>query len=183
MRPQTEYIITKSEVHAYAEDWLGTAIRLSIRVTNVRDRCLLQVLLIAAARVVSLFAVCRRSGRCPDGSNDSQCPGGHVAGNDRTRTPTELGLGHACAQGLATQVPHGGDRFDADSLSRQPALREKEIFRGEPKSGTTHFHAYATAVVLHKGLSLHLGHHARRVRRLDERGAPDGCWRLSVGGA
>ena len=31
----------------------------------------------------------------------------------------------------------------------QPALNK--IFRGEPKSGTTHFHAYATAVVLHKG--------------------------------
>ena len=33
----------------------------------------------------------------------------------------------------------------------QPAHDAKEIFRGEPKSGTTHFHAYATAVVLHKG--------------------------------
>ena len=33
----------------------------------------------------------------------------------------------------------------------RPALDKKEIFRGEPKSGTTHFHAYATAVVLHKG--------------------------------
>ena len=33
----------------------------------------------------------------------------------------------------------------------QPALDPKEIFRGEPKSGTTHFHAYASAVVLHKG--------------------------------
>ena len=33
----------------------------------------------------------------------------------------------------------------------QPAHDAKEIFRGEPKAGTTHFHAYATAVVLHKG--------------------------------
>jgi hypothetical protein len=31
MRSQTEYIITKSEVHAYAEDWLGTALRLEYK--------------------------------------------------------------------------------------------------------------------------------------------------------
>jgi putative transposase len=33
----------------------------------------------------------------------------------------------------------------------QPAYDKKEIYRSQPKSGTTHFHAYATAVVLHKG--------------------------------
>jgi len=33
----------------------------------------------------------------------------------------------------------------------QPARDKKEIYRGEPKSGTTHFHAYATAAVVHKG--------------------------------
>ena len=33
----------------------------------------------------------------------------------------------------------------------QPAYDEKEIYRGEPKSGTTHFHACGTAVIVHKG--------------------------------
>ena len=33
----------------------------------------------------------------------------------------------------------------------QPAYDEKEIYRSKAKSGTTHFHAYATAVVVHKG--------------------------------
>jgi putative transposase len=33
----------------------------------------------------------------------------------------------------------------------QPAEDESEICRSAPKSGTTHFHAYATAVVVHKG--------------------------------
>jgi putative transposase len=39
----------------------------------------------------------------------------------------------------------------------QPARDEKEIYRSEPKSGTTHFHAYATAVVVHKGHRYTLG--------------------------
>jgi hypothetical protein len=33
----------------------------------------------------------------------------------------------------------------------QPHLDKKEIYRSAPKSGTTHFHAYATAAVVHKG--------------------------------
>ena len=33
----------------------------------------------------------------------------------------------------------------------QPAQSEKEIYRSKPKSGTSHFHAYATAVAVHKG--------------------------------
>ena len=59
MRSQTEYIITKAEVHAYAEDWLGTALRLEYQGYKCSTSTLLQVLLIAAARVVSLFAACR----------------------------------------------------------------------------------------------------------------------------
>ena len=33
----------------------------------------------------------------------------------------------------------------------QPAHDQEEIYRCKPKSGTTHFHAYATAVVVHQG--------------------------------
>src|SRR5208337_3971560 len=62
-------------------------------------------------------------GRRADRSNDSQCPGGHLAGNDRTGTPTELGLGHTHAQRLAAQVSHAGDRFDADPLPWETSSR------------------------------------------------------------
>jgi putative transposase len=33
----------------------------------------------------------------------------------------------------------------------QPANDKKEIYRSKPKSGTSHFHAYATAAVVHNG--------------------------------
>src|SRR2546428_624334 len=33
----------------------------------------------------------------------------------------------------------------------QPLHSEDEVYRGQAKSGTTHFHAYATAYVVHKG--------------------------------
>ena len=75
MRSQTEYIITKSEVHAYAEDWLGTALRLEYQGYKCSTSVLLNILLIAAARVVSLFAACRSLADAPTDQNHSQCPG------------------------------------------------------------------------------------------------------------
>ena len=85
------------------------------------------------------------------GTNDSQCLGSDAAGNRRTRTSLEPRPGPKRAQGVATQVAMVAIDLTLIPYHGKPALDKKEIFRGEPKSGTTHFHAYATAVVVHKG--------------------------------
>ena len=151
MRSQTEYIITKAEVHAYAEDWLGTALRLEYQGYKCSTSTLLQILLIAAARVVSVFAACR---------DLADAPSDQTIRNALAATLPEIAeLERRLNLALVTHVPKAlrrKSRMVAIDLTLipyhgQPALDKKEIFRGEPKSGTTHFHAYATAVVLHKG--------------------------------
>jgi len=151
MRSQTEYIITKAEVQAYAEDWLGTALRLEYQGYKCSTSTLLQVLLIAAARVVSVFAACR---------DLADAPSDQTIRNALAATLPEIAeLERRLNLALVTHVPKAlrrKSRMLAIDLTLipyhgQPALDKKEIFRGEPKSGTTHFHAYATAVVLHKG--------------------------------
>lgn len=151
MRSSGEYIITKSEVHAYAEDWLGTALRLEYQGYKCTTSVLLQILLIAAARVVSLFAACR---------DLADAPSDQTIRNALAATlPEILELERRLNLALVTRVPRAlrrKSRMMAIDLTLipyhgQPAYDPKEIFRGEPKSGTTHFHAYATAVVLHKG--------------------------------
>ena len=47
--------------------------------------------------------------------------------------------------------PDIGHRPDVDPLPRQPFRDLDEIYRGQAKSGTSHFHAYATAYVVRKG--------------------------------
>ena len=151
MRSQREYIITKSEVHAYAEDWLQTALRLEYKGYKCSTSVLLQVLLIAAARVVSIFAACRD---LADGPSDQTIRNALAA-----TLPEMAELERRLNLALVTHVPRAlrrKSRMVAIDLTLipyhgKPALDKKEIFRGEPKSGTTHFHAYATAVVLHKG--------------------------------
>jgi hypothetical protein len=151
MRSQTEYILTKSEVYGYAEDWLEAALRLECRGYKCTTSVLLQVLLIAAARVVSLFAACRSL---------ADAPSDQTIRNALAVTLPEINeLQRRLNLALVTRVPKAlrrKSRMVAIDLTLipyhgQPAYDPKEIFRGEPKSGTTHFHAYATAVVLHKG--------------------------------
>jgi hypothetical protein len=151
MRPRTEYIITKADVHAYAEDWLGTALRLEYQGYRCSTSTLLQILLIAAARVVSIFAACRDLADAPTDQTIRNALAATLPEIDELQRRINLAL--------VTRVPRAlrrKSRMVAIDLTLipyhgEPALDKKEIFRGEPKSGTTHFHAYATAVVLHKG--------------------------------
>ncbi len=151
MRSRHDYIVTKDEVYGYAEHWLGSALRLEYEGTKCTASTLLQVLLIAAARVVSIFAACRDLADAPS----DQTIRNALAASLPELPELEWRLNRA----LATKLPkalHRKARLVAIDLTLipyhgQPLLDKKEIYRSEAKSGTTHFHAYATAVVVHKG--------------------------------
>jgi len=150
MRSQKDYIITKDEVYGYANDWLGSALRLEYEGTRCTASTLIRVLLIAAARVASIFAVCRDLADAPSDQTIRNALADTLPG----LTELERRLNSA----LATKLPKAlrrKSRMVAIDLTLipyhgQPARDEKEIYRSAPKSGTTHFHAYATAVVVHK---------------------------------
>lgn len=151
MRSRRDYIVTKDEVYGYASQWLSCALRLEYEGTKCTASTLLQVLLIAAARVVSIFAACR---------DLADAPSDQTIRNALAATlPDPPELERRLNRALATKLPKAlrrKSRMIAIDLTLipyhgQPARDAKEIYRGEPKSGTTHFHAYATAAVVHKG--------------------------------
>lgn len=157
MRSQTKYILTKSEVQAEAEHWLTTVLRLEYAGYKCTKSVLLQVLLIAAARVVSLFAACR---------DLTNAPSDQTIRNALAATLPEIAeLERRLNLALVTRLPKAllrKSRMVAIDLTLIPyhgqhAYDIKEIFRSAPKSGTTHFHAYATAIVVHKGFRYTLG--------------------------
>jgi putative transposase len=151
MRSRKDYIVTKDEVHAHAEHWLGTALGLEYRGYKCTTSVILQILLIAASRVVSLFAACRDLADAP---SDQAIRDALAA-----TLPDIAELERRLNCSLTTDLPKAlrrRSRMIAIDLTLipyhgLPAQNEKEIFRSKPKSGTTHFHAYATAVVVHKG--------------------------------
>jgi len=151
MRSQSEYIVTKADVHAYAEEWLGTALRLEYQGYKCSGSVLLQILLIAAARVVYLCSACRSL---------ADAPTDQTIRNALAATLPEMAeLERRLNLALVTRMPRAlwrKSRVVAIDLTLipyhgQPLRDAREIYRGAPKSGTTHFHAYGTAVVLHKG--------------------------------
>lgn len=151
MRSRADYIVTKDEVHGYADDWLSAALKLEYQGTQCTASTLLQVLLLAAARAASIFAVCR---------DLADAPSDQTIRNALSRSLPDIPeLERRLNRALATKLPKAlmrKARIIAIDLTLipyhgQPAHDVREIYRGKPKSGTTHFHAYATAAVLHKG--------------------------------
>jgi len=151
MRSRKEYIITKDEVHGYADHWLSTALRLEYQGYKCTTPVLLQILLIAASRVVSIAAACRDLADAPCGQTvrDALC----------ATLPDVVELEKRLNRSLCVGLPKAlrrKSRILAIDLTLipyhgKPAHDKKEIYRSKPKSGTSHFHAYATAVVVHKG--------------------------------
>ena len=151
MRSRKQYIVTKEEVHGYANQCLSSALRLEYEGTKCTSSTLFEVLLIAAARVVSIFAACRDLADAPSDQTIRNALADSLP--DIAELERRLNLS------LVTKLPkalRSKPRMLAIDLTLipyhgQPARHKKEIYRSQPKSGTTHFHAYGTAVVLHKG--------------------------------
>jgi hypothetical protein len=157
MRSPADYIVTKDEVHGYANDWLGSALRLEYEGTKCTARTLLQVLLIASARVVSIFAACRDLADAPS----DQTIRNALAASLPAIPELERRLNRALGTKLPTALVRKARMIAIDLVlipyHGSPARDKKEIYRSKPKSGTTHFHAYATVIVLHKGHRYTLG--------------------------
>lgn len=152
MRSRKEYIITKQEVHGHAEFWLEKALKFEYKGTKCTTQMLLQILLLAAARTCSVFAACQSLADAP---TDTTIRNALAATLPQNRKELEKRLNAA----LVTKLPKAllrKSRAVAIDLTLipyhgEPQLNENEIYRSQPKSGTSHFHAYATAVVVHRG--------------------------------
>lgn len=151
MRSRRDYIVAKDEVYGYARYWLVSALRLEYQGSKCTSSTLYQVLLIAAARMVSLFAACRDLAAAPSDQTIRNALAATLPAIDELERRLNRALATNLPKALrrkpriiaidVTLIPYHG----------QPAHDQRELYRSSPKSGTTHFHAYATAVVVHKG--------------------------------
>ena len=151
MRSPEQCIISKDEIYEEANVWLSTALRLEYAGYKCTTPVLFRLLLIAAARVVSLAAVCQDLADAPG----SRCVFKALQATLPDLAELERRLNRCLCHKLPkvllrksrvlaidlTLIPYHG----------KPAFDINEIFRSKSKSGTTHFHAYATAAVVHKG--------------------------------
>lgn len=118
-----------------------------------------RVLLWAAARLSSIHAACEQMRGAPSDDTIRNMLA-------RCLPPTarlQRQINAALLDAVPTKMRRGKHRYvvamDVTLIPYhgQPFADEREIYRGQAKSGTTHFHAYATVYVVHHGRRFTLG--------------------------
>lgn len=136
-----------------------------LQIEDYSKRCtasvFLSVLFFAAARVSSIFDACARLRGAPSDETIRRAA--------ITALPDLVVLERRINLALASRLPKTFRRTYSHSLGRdrsrekvsfditlipyhgEPMNDIEEVYRSQPKSGTSHFHAYATAYVVRKG--------------------------------
>ena len=150
MRPPYS-TLTPTHIYDYAASLLEPYLQWHDYGPKCTVKTLLQVLFYAAGHLCSVFAACSQLRTAPSDQAvrdalTALCP---------DPTPLEQRLNRL----FAAQIPKGlrqrSQRVAIDltlvPYPSQPHQRVEEIYRSQAKSGTTHFHAYATAYIVRRG--------------------------------
>lgn len=152
MRSENNSIISATEVHQRALQWLLNARLLKDHGPLCTAVTVWNVVLRAAARMISLFAACR----------------------DLANAPSQQALFNALEDGLPQTLPVLENRLNGALIGAiprrmrrhawqvaidwhlvpyygKPQRSRNEIYYGQPKQGTGKFHAYATACIIQYG--------------------------------
>jgi len=151
MRSRTKYNIRSREVHDHTAGTIQKHVGLADHGPKCTASVVISILLYAASRITSVFDACQRLGAAPSDQAVRDALRETLPPIDETQRRLNAGLAADLPKGLRkrrypmaidlTLIPYHGEPY------RSP----EEIYRGEPKSGTSHFHAYATAYVVREG--------------------------------
>jgi Transposase DDE domain len=150
MRPPHR-ILNRNQVHRLAAEHLQAHLQFKDYKRKTSAQILWSLLLAAAARITSLSDAC---GRLDDAPSDETARKALLA-----TLPDYCALQRQLNAALAGHLPKTLRRhlqrlaIDLTLIPYhgQPLGDLNEIYRGQAKSGTSHFHAYATAYVVRKG--------------------------------
>lgn len=146
-----QYILTPAHVHHRAQ---GLLVR-HLRLTDYGEVCpaatLVAVVFAACSRLTSLFAAALGLRRAPSGETVRQALLHNLPGADELQRR----FNDALVADLPRAARQRRQRLAADltlvPYHGRPQDSELEVYRGQAKSGTSHFHAYATLYLVSKG--------------------------------
>lgn len=153
MRSKTSSIVSDRQVQALAESWLREAMPLKDVGWKCTAQRLWQIVLLAAARMCSLFAACRDLADAP--SDDAVLRALARCLPKRPLTLEQWLEPALAGQHLPKALLKRKRRIAIDwhliPYHGEPDRHANELYHSHPKSGTTKFHAYATACIVEKG--------------------------------
>jgi putative transposase len=146
-----QYTLTRAHVHHHAQQILQAHLRL----TDYGDTCpaatLVAVVFAACARLTSLCAAALGLRGAPSGETVRQA----LLHNLPDADELERRFNRALVADLPRALRRRRQRLAADltlvPYHGQPQVSDLEVYRSQAKSGTSHFHAYATLYLVSKG--------------------------------
>lgn len=146
-----QYTLTPKDIYRYAASVLQPHLQWPDHGPKCTVTTLLQIMFYAAAQLCSIFAAC---GRLRDAPSDQAVRDALAALCPEAET-LEQQLNASFAAQLPKAVTKRRWRLAIDLNLRpyygQAHRRAEEVYRSQAKSGTTHFHAYATCYIVHQG--------------------------------
>jgi hypothetical protein len=146
-----DHTITRGSVRQHAAELLRTHLRLNDFSRTCTVRVVLSVLFCACSRLCSLTAACFCLLRAPGRETVRKA----VLGALTTRDELLRRLNGALSCEVPRALRRREQRVAADLVlipyHGQPMIDPAEVYRSQARSGTTHFHAYATAYVNYRG--------------------------------
>lgn len=152
MRSRKSYSVSSGEVHRWTLNWLLAANLLKDHGWLCTAVTVLNIVVRAAARSISIAAACRDMSEAP---SDEAVMTALEKGIPKTLSVLERRLNEA----LTGQMPRRMRRrkwqvaidFHLAPYYGRPHKSKNELYYGKPKQGTKYFHAYATACIVDRG--------------------------------
>jgi len=146
------HTITSQDVHQWTLDFLLASGLLKDHGWLCTAAMVWNVLLRAAARMSSVFAACRD---LANGPSDQAVLNALIDGMPKTLRVLERRLNEALTAPLPRRLTRRPWPVAIDwhlvPYYGKPARSRNELYYGKPQRGTTKFHAYGTACIVHKG--------------------------------
>jgi len=152
MRSRKDSIVSSTEVHQWALQWLLDARLLKDHGWLCKAAVVWSVLLRAAARTTSVFAACRDLAHAP---SQQAVFTALVEGLPKTLRVLERRLNEALIIAHPRSLRRRSWQVAIDlhlvPYYGEPDSSRNEIYYGKPRQGTSRFHAYATACIVQYG--------------------------------
>jgi len=159
-----QYTLTSQHVHARAADLLQDHLDLADYGRSCPASVLTRLLLAAAAWLTSLSEACQRFRHAPSRETARKALHANLTTTDELQRRLNDALCDRLPKGLRRRPQDlAGDLTLVPYHGQPEPGEEDEVYRGQAKDGTTHFHAYASLYVVHNGRRFTVA--LRRVRK------------------
>ena len=146
-----QYTITPKDVQLHAANLCQQHLKLRDHGPKCRAGVLMTLLFYAAARITSIAAACSALRDAPSDQAVRDALAATLPDINELQRRINRALAGDLPKALRRRRQPLAIDFVLIPYHGEPLETEDEIYRGQPKSGTSHFHAYASIYVVRKG--------------------------------